>query len=176
MFLSFIPCLHRHGHNALLPGKVSISVPRYIFLSLRLKYRGATPIRTPGRVSVARREFVIRFFGCPNPESHRVSDLSAPLVGKCPDIGIQKSGCLKTEVSEFQIHSNLNGPQEQFAASMLPALEYECAGQSLHVDADVAAEAVLYFPVGHREHGAVPFSFLYFPRVHAMHSRLLVLV
>ena len=45
-------------------------------------YWGDTPIRTPGRVSVARSEIVIRFLGCPNPENHRVSDLPAPLVGK----------------------------------------------------------------------------------------------
>ena len=31
---------------------------------------------------------------------------------------------------------------------MLPASEYEYAGQSLHVAADGAAEAVLYFPAG----------------------------
>ena len=58
----------------------------YVFSCYRLAFynRGVTPIRTPGRVSAARREIVIRFFGCPNPESHRVSDLPAPLVGKSP--------------------------------------------------------------------------------------------
>ena len=46
-------------------------------------YLGATPIRTPGRVSDARREIAIRFFGWQNPETHRVSDLlPAPLEGE----------------------------------------------------------------------------------------------
>ena len=30
----------------------------------------AMPIRTPGRVSVARKEIEIRFFGYPNPENY----------------------------------------------------------------------------------------------------------
>ena len=55
-----------------------------IFINIHIycNYWGDTPIRTPGRVSVARSEIVIRFLGCPNPENHRVSDLPAPLVGK----------------------------------------------------------------------------------------------
>ena len=56
-----------------------VGVPQ---LLIKKTYWGATPIWTPGRVSVARRVIVIRFFGCPNPEIHRVSDLPARLVGK----------------------------------------------------------------------------------------------
>ena len=53
------------------------------------EYWGATPNRTPGQLPVARREIVIRFFGCTNPENHCVSNLPAPLVGKsCPKTGI----------------------------------------------------------------------------------------
>ena len=58
-----------------------LTTDQNIFLRA-LHYWGDTPIRTPGRVSVARSEIVIRFLGCPNPENHRVSDLPAPLVGK----------------------------------------------------------------------------------------------
>ena len=39
-------------------------------------------VRSVDTVSVARREIVIRFFGCPNPKNYRVSDLPAPFVGK----------------------------------------------------------------------------------------------
>ena len=52
---------------------------------------------------------------------------------------------------------------------MLPAPEYEYAGQSLHVDADVAAEAVPYFPAEHSVHAADPFTSLKLPAVHAVH-------
>ena len=38
---------------------------------------------------------------------------------------------------------------------MLPAPEYEYAGQSLHVDADVAAEAGPYVPAEHSVHAVL---------------------
>ena len=46
---------------------------------------------------------------------------------------------------------------------MLPAPEYEYAGQSLHADADVAAEAVPYVPARHSVHAADPFTSLKLP-------------
>ena len=68
--------------GGLAPGLSGMVAEKENWLSGFSDYWGDTPIRTPGRVSVARSEIVIRFLGCPNPENHRVSDLPAPLVGK----------------------------------------------------------------------------------------------
>jgi len=60
---------------------------------------------------------------------------------------------------------------------MLPAPEYEYAGQSLHVDADVAAEAVPYFPSLHGTHNPevlAPISMEYVPCTQSLHVLLFV--
>ena len=60
---------------------------------------------------------------------------------------------------------------------MLPAPEYEYAGQSLHVDADVAAEAVLYFPALHGTHMPevlAPIAMEYVPCTQSVHVLPLV--
>jgi hypothetical protein len=56
--------------------------------------------------------------------------------------------------------------QLQLATSLLPATEYVYVGQSSHVDSDVAAVAVLYFPSVHSEHAADPFTSLNVPCQH----------
>ena len=49
------------------------------------------------------------------------------------------------------------------------AVEDDVTG-STHVDADVAAVALLYFPAGHSWHAADPFTSLKLPASHASHS------
>ena len=61
----------------------------------------------------------------------------------------------------------------QLAASLLPALESEFAGQSRHVDADVAAASSLYVPAGHSWHAdadVAAAALLYVPAGHSWHA------
>ena len=53
---------------------------------------------------------------------------------------------------------------------MLPAKEFECAGQFLHVDWVVAAGAALYLPAWQWLHSAVPLTSLCVPGAHAAHG------
>ena len=57
----------------------------------------------------------------------------------------------------------------QFVSCLLPIPEYECVGQWLHVDSEIAATAVLYLPCEHSEHGAEPLTSLYVPAMHFAH-------
>ena len=71
-------------------------------------------------------------------------------------------------------HSAPSGPvypllQVQLVCCLLPIPEYVCAGQSMHVDSEISAMAVLYWPCEHSEHGAEPFTSLYVPAIHAAH-------
>ena len=72
-------------------------------------------------------------------------------------------------------HSTPSGPvypsrQVQLVRAPLPPREYVCAGQSLHVDSDVAAVAVLYLPCEHSIHAADPLMSLKLPTSHASHA------
>ena len=71
-------------------------------------------------------------------------------------------------------HAAPSGPvypllQVQWVCCLLPTPEYVCAGQSMHVDSEISAMAVLYWPCEHSEHGAEPFTSLYVPAMHAAH-------
>jgi hypothetical protein len=52
----------------------------------------------------------------------------------------------------------------------LPRPEYECAGQSLHEDSEIWAVSAEYLPSEQGEHGAEPFTSLYFPAMHPAHA------
>ena len=58
----------------------------------------------------------------------------------------------------------------QLVSTMLPAPEYVCAGQSLHVASEMEANAVLYLPCEHSVQAAEPFVPLKPPALHAVHS------
>ena len=61
--------------------------------------------------------------------------------------------------------------QIQSVFALLPASENMCVGQSLHVDSEVSAIVVEYLPSEQRLHGNDPFTSLYVPAIHAMHSK-----
>ncbi len=72
-------------------------------------------------------------------------------------------------------HSAPSGPvypllQVQLVSCLLPAPENACAGQSLHVDSEMAAVSGEYVPREHSEHGAEPLTSLYDPGMHAAHA------
>jgi hypothetical protein len=72
-------------------------------------------------------------------------------------------------------HSAPSGPMYpllhvQFNRMLLPAPEYVCAGQSLHVASNIAPVPVEYLPCEHCEHGDDPFTSLKEPATHALHT------
>ena len=58
----------------------------------------------------------------------------------------------------------------QFNKMLLPAPEYVCAGQLMHVALEMEAIAVLYLPCEHSVQAAEPFVSLKLPGSHAVHS------
>ena len=52
----------------------------------------------------------------------------------------------------------------------LPAGECVCAGQASHVDSNIPPVSIEYFPGEQSVHGDDPFTSLYVPDMHAVHT------